>query len=248
MSIIMNKAFIDGKIYDVMEQQDFGYVPYYGDSLAININGFILPIRNTTQITKPGIYFDGIFYRPVFPTTEEEALIYSTIHLAYFVSADTFKDVVAAKEKLEKDEFNHLVSSSNIFTPVIDPINDRALILGLKMAVTEKQCDINRYAEKFGSDFNNDRRKFNGHDITAAKYSSITSNMDIRTTLIIEDMNPGVANPMGKRIILTWVGDGINDSDYEDFYRRQITGAPVLNDDGIVTSNNGSIVTTDTIY
>lgn len=244
---VFNKAFIDGRIYDVIEQKDFGWVSYNGDALAVNMGNYILPVRNTSQVVKPGIYFDGIFWYPVYPRDDNEALDYSTVHLAYFVSASTFKDVVAAKEKLEKDEFNHLVNSSNVFTPVIDPVNDKALILGLKMAVTEKQCDINRYAEKFGPDFNNDRRKFNGNDITAAKYSSISGNLDIRTTLIIEDMNPNVANPMGKRIILTWVGDGEHDSDYEDFYRHAIRGMPVLNDNGIVESNNGQIVTADTI-
>ena len=75
----------------------------------------------------------------------------------------------------------------------------------------------------------------------------ISNNLDIRTTLIIEDMRPGVANPMGKRIILTWVGDGENDKEYEDFYRHCIKGMPVLNDTGIVTSNNGQIVTAETI-
>lgn len=244
---VMNKAFIDGRIYDVMDKNDFGWYAYYGDALAINVGDYILPLRTTQISNKPGIYFDGMFYTMVLPTTQEDALTYSTVHLAYFVSADTFKDVVAAKEKLERDEFNHLVSKNNIFTPVIDPINDKALILGLKMAVTEKQCDINRYAEKFGPDFNNDRRKFACNDITAAKYSSIGTNMDIRTTLIIEDMHPGVANPMGKRIILTWVGDGIHDDEYEDFYRKQIIGMPVFNDNGIVTSNSGEIVTADTI-
>lgn len=244
---VFNKAFIDGRIYDVIDQKDFGFVSYYGDALAVNVGNYILPVRNSSQITKPGIYFNGVFYTLVMPRDELEALDYSTIHLAYFVSASTFKDVVAAKEKLEKDEFNHLVSSTNIFTPVIDPVNDKALILGLKMAVTDKQCDINRYAEKFGPDFNNDRRKFNGNDITAAKYASISNNLDIRTTLIIEDMHPGVANPMGKRIILTWVGDGEHDSMYEDFYRHSIKGMPVMNDDGIVKSNDGQIVTAETI-
>lgn len=224
---VMNKAFIDGKIYDVIDQKDFGYYPYYGDALAVNTGNFILPVRLTNQIQKPGIYCNGIQYKCVYPRTQEEAMIYSTVHLAYFVSADTFKDIVAAKEKLAKDEFNHLISNDNIFTPVIDVVNDSALILGLKMAVTEKHCDINRYAEKFGPDFNNDRRKFACKDITAAKYKSIGSNMDIRTTLIIEDMHPGVANPMGKRLILTWVGDGEHDEEYEAFYRKNIPATPV---------------------
>ena len=83
---VMNKAFIDGRIYDVMDQKDFGVYSYSGDALAINVGNFILPVRNTTQISKPGIYFNGIFYRLVMPRDEMEALEYSTVHLAYFVS------------------------------------------------------------------------------------------------------------------------------------------------------------------
>lgn len=227
----MNKAFIDGKIYDVMDAKDFGYVPYCGDSLALNMGNFILPIRDgkITVNSKPGIYPNGIFFQYIYPRNEIEALEYSTIHLAYFVDAGTFKEVLEAKEKLERDEYKHLVSSDKKFAPPIDEINDSPLIIALKRAVTEKQCDINRYAEKFGADFNNDRRKFNGKDITAAKYKSISNNMDIRTTLIVEDMNPDVANPMGNRLVVTWVGDGKNDKAYEQFYRESISGSPDLN-------------------
>jgi len=220
---VFNKAFIEGKIYDVINFNDFGYVEYRGNSLAINMGNCILPLRFTNTILKPGIYTDGIFYFPVYPRDENEAMEYSVQHLARFVDADTFKDVMAAKEKLEKDEYNHLVTSDKVFTPVIDTVNDSPLIIGLKKAVTAKQCDINRYAEKFGPDFNNDRRKFNGHDITASKYASISSNLDIRTTLIIEDMNPNVANPMGEKIVLTWVGDGKSDTEYENKYKQVIS-------------------------
>lgn len=227
----MNKAFIDGKIYDVMDEKDYGYVPYYGDSLALKVNDFILPIRDgrLTAQSKPGVYFNGLFRQYVFPRNEAESFDYSTIHLAYFVTAGTFQEVLAAKEKLEKDEYRHLVSTGHKFAPPVDEINDSPLMVGLKRSVTEKQCDINRYAEKFGPDFNNDRRKFNGKDITAAKYSSISRNMDIRTTLIIEDMNPEVANPMGNRLVITWVGDGKNDKAYEKFYRDSLVGSPDLN-------------------
>jgi hypothetical protein len=223
MQAVYNKAFIEGKIYDVI---NFGepIFDYNGDSLAIKIGDYILPVRYTGILNKPGVYINGIWMQPVFPTNPQDIETYSANHLAYFVSAQTFQDVVAAKEQLERDQYNHLVTSEKVFAPSIDEINDTPLVMGLKMAVTDKHCDINRYSEKFGPDFNNDRRKFNGNDITAAKYASISKNLDIRTTLIIEDMNPNVANPMGKKIILTWVGDGENDEAKEAEYRNAICG------------------------
>jgi hypothetical protein len=223
MQAVYNKAFIEGRIYDVIE---YGapIFDYSGDALAMKIGNYVLPVRYTSiNINKPGVYVvNGMWMYPVYPTNPQDMDTYNVNHLAYFVSAQTFQDVVAAKEQLERDQYNHLVTSDKVFTPSIDDINDTPLIRGLKMAVTDKKCDINRYSEKFGPDFNNDRRKFNGHDITAAKYASISKNLDIRTTLIIEDMNPNVANPIGKKIILTWVGDGENDTAKEAEYREAI--------------------------
>lgn len=222
---IMNKAFIDGRIYDVIELNELGSFTYYGDSLAIHYCGYVLPFRMVLNANKPGVYTNGLFYNFVLPSTPEDAEVYSDNHLARFGNASTFRDIVEAREKIDRDEYNHLVSKDNIFVPNIDMTNDSPLMIALKTAVTNKSCNINNYSERFGQDFNNDRRKFNGNDITAAKYSSIGSNMDIRTTLIVEDMNPNVANPMGNRIVLTWVGDGNNDTAYEDFYRNAIAGA-----------------------
>lgn len=224
-NMIMNKAFIEGKIYDVIEFTEYGIEPYCGDSLALIVGDYILPVRagnSSGANARPGVYIMGAFYNVLMPRNEQEAETYSKNHLACFVQATTFQDVVKAKEKLEADEFNHLVSSDNVFCPTIDQINDDPLMIGLKMAVQRKQCDINRYSEKFGSDFNNDRRKFNSNDITTKKYESISKNLDIRTTLIIEDMNPQVPNPMKSKIVLTWVGDGTNDSKYETLYNNRI--------------------------
>ena len=224
---IYNKAFIAGRIYDVIDFNTDSILNYNGDALAVRIDKYVLPVRYNqefNQNSKPGIYIINNWscIYPLYPRTPYEEDVYSINHLAYLSTAETFKDIVAAKEQLDRDQYNHLVTSDKVFTPSIDDVNDTPLIKGLKMAVCAKQCDINRYSEKFGPDFNNDRRKFNGNDITAAKYASISKNLDIRTTLIIEDMNPNVANPIGKKIVLTWVGDGENDNTKESEYRNAI--------------------------
>ena len=227
MSIVTNKAFLEGYIYDAIPIEQLISIPILSDHTAVIYGGYVLPIRysSATVNSRPGLYYSA-FAQIVLPVTEEDKIAYSTDTLAYSGSKTTFADVIAAREKLSRDEFNHLVSNDNIYVPVIDEVNDTPLSMCLKMAVGEKQCNINRYSSRFGDDFNNDRRKLNGNDITAAKYATFGRNMDIRTTLIIEDMNPDVANPMGKRIIRTWVGDGINDKAYEDYYRNMLTGSP----------------------
>lgn len=212
----LNKAFIDGKIYDVVEFNELNCISYMYENLAIHYMNYILPIRMSDN-NKPGFYTNGIFFSVVLPNTEEDMQTYSDTHLAYFGNAETFKDVLEAKEKIYEDEYNHLVSSDEVFTPHIDQTNDTALMFAVKSAIAAKQCNINNYAERFGSDFNNDKRKFNGNSITAGKAESILSNTDVRVTLVIQDMNPNVANPIGKTLVFPWIGDGINDEKYVQY-------------------------------
>lgn len=209
----LNKAFIDGKIYDVVEFNELGCINYIGDALAVHYSNFILPVR-MSEGNKPGFYTNGMFYSVILPNTEYEVQTYSDTHIAYFGNATTFQDVLQAKEKIYEDEYNHLVSSDEVFVPHIDQTNDTALMFAVKSAIAAKQCNINNYAERFGSDFNNDKRKFNGNSITAGKAESILSNTDVRVTLVVQDMNPNVANPIGKTLVFPWIGDGVNDEEY----------------------------------
>lgn len=224
--LITNKAFINGKIYDVIELNQINQIGLNTiiDSLAIHINGFVLPVYSCGIVyDRPGFYLnDCISSHIVYPNNEEKE-IYSDSHLAYFGSASTFQDVVDAKEKIYKDEYNHLISNDEVFTPNIDQVNDTALMFAVKSAITAKHCNINNYAERFGSDFNNDKRKFNGNSITAGKAESILSNTDVRVTLVIQDMNPNVANPIGKTLVFPWIGDGINDEEYINYINNAIS-------------------------
>ena len=104
-----------------------------------------------------------------------------------------------------------------------DQTNDTPLMFAVKSAVAAKHCNINNYAERFGSDFNNDKRKFNGNSITAGKAESILSNTDIRVTLVVQDMTPDVANPIGKTLVFPWIGDGVNDEAYTSYISNAIS-------------------------
>lgn len=213
-----NKAFIKGKIYAVIEFIDIDIINLrvIGDLMAIHYMNLILPVHTTSESDTPGFYFNGPFYHVVFPSNEEMEE-YSDSHLAYFGDAKTFKDVLQAKEKIYEDEFNHLVSNDEVFTPHIDQTKDTPLMFAVKSAIAAKQCNINNYAERFGSDFNNDKRKFNGNSITAGKAESILANTDVRVTLVVQDMTPNVANPIGKTLVFPWIGDGVNDEKYTQY-------------------------------
>lgn len=226
----LNKAFIAGRIYNVIEFWDFineQNLQCYCGTLAIHYNNLVLPYYgNIYGNNKPGVYLDninGIYV--ILPMTQEDMSLYSDTHIAYFGDAETFKDVIEAKEQLYKDEFNHLISNDDVFIPNIDQSQDTALMFAVKSAIAAKHCNINNYAERFGADFNNDKRKFNGNSITAGKAESILSNTDVRVTLVVQDMNPNVANPIGNTLVFPWIGDGINDDAYVNYISNALSAA-----------------------
>lgn len=58
----LNKAFIDGKIYDVVEFNELGCVNYIGDALAVHYLNFILPVR-MSEGNKPVLYEWNVLFR-----------------------------------------------------------------------------------------------------------------------------------------------------------------------------------------
>lgn len=200
----MNKAFLAGKIYNVMNIYEFYNNRNYYDDIAIINNGYIYPLRNSEYNDDVvGFYKTNVGYMCRQVRTEEEKETYSINHMACFNSAESLKEIVQENEKLEADQMAYLMATSdNIFKPVIDSVHDTPLMIGFKQAVIDKGIDINKYASRFGSDFNNDRRKFNANKISLDKFISIGTNLDMKATVIIEDANKNVPNPIGRKIIV----------------------------------------------
>jgi hypothetical protein len=199
-----DKVFIDGKIYDVVTDTEYrnNSNMYNASETCIVMGDYILPVRSSRDSTNMVGYYPGQFIdRFVMPSCEQKN-IYSTDNIVDFKNVANISDMIAAQEKLNMQQNEFLVSSDNIFKPNIDPINDQPLAIALKQAVIDKNIDINKYAHRFGPDFNNDRRKFGQSSISINKFTSIASKLDLKATIIIEDANPNVPNPMGHKIVV----------------------------------------------
>ena len=75
-------------------------------------------------------------------------------------------------------------------------------MVGLKEAVIAKNIDLDKYEQRFGVNYNNDKRLFNRNTITMSKLKTMFDVLDMKATLIIEDKSEEVPNPMGKKIIV----------------------------------------------
>jgi hypothetical protein len=73
-------------------------------------------------------------------------------------------------------------------------------MIALKQAVNQKHIDINKYAYRFGDNFNNDRRLFEKPTITLSKLKTIAEALDMSCYIIIEDKDKDVPNPIGSQV------------------------------------------------
>ena len=76
-----------------------------------------------------------------------------------------------------------------------------------------QNCDINKYAPRFGENFLNDKRLFKTGSITMNKLISISKNLDIEAELILRDTSDDVPNKMGREVRVILTGDSEDDNE-----------------------------------
>ena len=210
-----NKTVLDGKMYDVMSIEQLTTLPqeaYDTRFTAVRVGDEVLPFKASTD-TGPGIYSfpNNPISTVVHPSNEEEVEAYSADKIIDFNNVDTIEELMQKQSLCRDLEREILITSGNIFKPVISE-EDTPEMAALKEAVCCKNIDIDKYVGKFSSNFSNDKRLFKDTSITLNKMKTIMKALDMKGTLIIEDANPDVPNPIGKKIVVNIIEDG----DYDD--------------------------------
>ena len=197
----MQKMKIDDRLYDVMQPQDFmsqlnNITP---GKIAVQVGDVVLPYTSTYGNT-PGYYATQIAGIPYYPE-QEHSDKYSADNIVNFDNCENIKELMKTNAMLKSLEKDILTSSDNIYVPPIHS-DDTSEMIGLKEAITLKEIDIDKYQERFGSLYNNDKRMLNNSpSITFPKLKSVMTNLDMIGTLIIEDA-PDAPNPIGQKIII----------------------------------------------
>ena len=199
----LKKANLDGKMYDVVNYTDFcGNKELYNNimtAVEINLNGnnMILPIRSSND-DRPGLYNQGCIDFMICPDDKKEEYSADAI-VADFSKVKDIKDLIQVQDKIRDIEKEILTNPDNITVPSITG-EDSPEMRALKEAIKSKEMDIDKYQERFGANFPNDKRLLKQNDITQKMLKRICKNLDIKATLILEDVNPDVPNPMNTKI------------------------------------------------
>ena len=199
---------LNNRIVDIIDESKFqtDWSMYQNQSsltestaveLTVGNEEYVLPFRSKTD-DRPGIYQDGCIY---FVQTGDE-FKKENLDIIDFSNTKSIQDFMEKNSQIRQMEENILTDVDSVFAPRIDP-NDQPAMKAFKEAICNKKIDINKYASRFGDNFLNDKRILKTGNITLGKLVSMGNYLDMRMSLVIEDKNPKVPNPIGKTITVT---------------------------------------------
>lgn len=177
---------------------------------------YVLPVIDDVDVDfdKPGVYGkDGKLSFIITPDEDNESEYMPTgDNVLVFSDHQSLQSLSDAKKKLD-DSLNKLlespVDSDNIYKPPLLE-TDTAEMRAMKECIIAKNIDLDKYKDRFGANYPNDKRKLKDNTITLNMINRICENLDLRLDLKFTDANGGdVPNAMNKIIIANIVpGDG----------------------------------------
>lgn len=199
-----NKGTINGKIYDIIDLPEYNPELYDPKTTAVQKGDYLYPIKTSESDEGVGVYMTpgnpvSVFREPV--SDYEREIYMAGDNVIDFKNIKNMSECIDAQAAFLNMERTILTTPDNIFVPVVGE-NDEPAMRALKEAVVKKGIDLDKYAPRFGANYCNDKRLFKGSSITMAKLTTMANNLDMKCTLIVEDANPDVPNPIGDRIVV----------------------------------------------
>lgn len=207
----IKRAKIDDKILDVVSYETYAANPelYQNTNTAVEMEAYgqqyVLPCRGISD-DRPGLYPIGntmdIVRRP-----SDDMVEYQPQNVIDFSQVSNMADMISKQSQLRNLEEEILTNPDDIFVPLIRE-DDSPEMVGLKQAVISKNIDLNKYAQRLGSNYANDKRIFKDKKTTLFKMIRICDALDIEVSLTFKDKTSSVPNPMGKEVNVVLNGAG----------------------------------------
>lgn len=210
----MKKAKIGRRILDVIDESEFirrsslnpDIVASLAEDTAIEKDGHVYPVTKQYSKDVTGVTDLGKVLLYSLTDQNKSADEYKVENVIDFENVKSLQESISKQNQLMSAERTILVSPENIFTPVIKEEDTPEMKL-LKQAICLKGIDLDNYKQRFGSDYNNDRRLFEQNSITFFKLKRLAEIMDMNVSLSLED-KPGAPNPIGEKLTIQITSDG----------------------------------------
>ena len=198
----MKKAEINGRLYNVVEMDEFTDHPdlYNPKFTAIERPGeCVLPIKNRTTDTGPGIYYQqGAMVSVV--EKPDNIKEYGIDKIIDFTNTKSIGEVFEKQQIIRDIQDEIMTTSDNVLCLKIGD-KDTPEMKALKTAINSKRIDTKQYEDRFDQ-FQNDMRLLKGNSITLGKLISISNALDISVDITLRDRDNSTPNPMNQTIVI----------------------------------------------
>jgi len=191
----MKKVNIEDKMYSVCTMEQYTENPdlYTPKFTAIQVGDRVLPIRNRSTESGPGIYYQPGAMVAIVNKPDNEAE-YSADKIIDFDNAKCIDEIFQKRQLIRDIQDEIMTTSENVLQLKIGE-KDTPEMKALKNALNLKRIDPKQYEDRFDQ-FQNDMRLIKGNSITLGKLISISNAFDLSVDLTIRDKDENVPNPM----------------------------------------------------
>lgn len=194
----MKKIELENKIYNVVTMEEYTENPdlYNPKFTAIETHNTVLPIKNRTTDTGPGVYYQprAMCCQIQKPDNPKD---YSTDKIIDYTNPQNIGEILKNNALIKDIQSEIMTTSDDIFFLKVGDA-DTPEMKALKTAINSKQVNKSQYEDRF-SQFQNDMRLLKGNSITLGKLISICGAFDISAELTLKDKS-NIPNPMNTEI------------------------------------------------
>lgn len=202
------EIYIKGRLYEVADVEHYvkHQDAYLNGYTAVDIGqDMIYPVIPSTSMDAGIVIRKNAPFNYVRKPDDNEAAQYDRSCVIDYRDATNYREFVEKQNMVRELEKDILTSPDNIYVPPEDP-DDSPAMKALKQAVIAKHIDLDKYAPRLGSNYNNDKRIFNKSSISLPMIVRMANALDIKASLVLEDQTTDsgdtVPNPMGDSIIV----------------------------------------------
>lgn len=215
----VSSAMIKGESYNILDYENFIKSQSLWDMGSIAVvekkgdDVYVLPYRGEYTDSKnlqPGIYHSGNCLTFEVLPKESEENNYKNIPIITISSNDDIEAILEKENVLSKLAEPWITSPDNI-TQIPIKESDEPAMKALKMAINNKQCDIDKYQARFGQNFPNDKRQLKNSSVTLKITQRYCDNLDMEAILTIRNKDENVPNPLKNPVSISLsTGEFIN--------------------------------------
>lgn len=223
MNNSLSSAMIKGETYNVLTHEEYRKSQPLWDLGSIAVveekdgDTYVLPYRGKYvegKSTQPGIYSDGSLDFEILPKPNDEEN-YKNIPIITISSNDDIQSILEKENVLSKLAEPWIINPDNI-TQINIKETDEPGMQCLKRAINSKRCDIDKYSQRFGQNFPNDKRQLKNSSVTLKIIDRYCDNLDMEAILTIRNKEPGVPNPMQHPVSISLTTGEFINMDFDD--------------------------------